>query len=103
MYGVEIQEYNNGVRKALYIRSQHSVGASINGFGGPDTYVTVLRAGPRNHEKFPKILNARIIDARGFTRKSFGEGYKEHTGSRSMLGRAIEKAEAYMGTSIKNQ
>ena len=77
----------------VYVRGQHSRGSSANRFGGPDTYVAVT-ACPEGIQH-PKYLRRDRLRARGIDYKYFGEGYAQHTGPRSALGRAIAAAEEY--------
>lgn len=81
------------IHAQVHIRSQRSVGSSANRFGGPDRYVAVTIA-PVGVE-VPLVLRRDVLEKRGITIKYFGEGYSEHTGPRSMLGRAIAAAEQY--------
>jgi hypothetical protein len=75
-------------------RSQHSRGSSAHRFGGPDTYVAVVIA-PVGVE-IPHTLRGDVLAKRGIEIKHFGEGYSRHCEtSRSMLYRAIARAEAF--------
>jgi hypothetical protein len=71
-------------------RSQHSRGSSAHRFGGPDTYVAVVIA-PEGVQ-VPRTLRGDVLANRGIQIKYCGEGYSQHSGARSMLGAAIEKA-----------
>lgn len=75
----------------VHTRSQHAKHGRK--FHGPDTHVAVTAA-PEGVE-LPKYLNHRVLAARGIEIKYFGEGYAEHTGPRSMLGKALAAAHAY--------
>ena len=72
------------------IRGQHSRGSSSNQFGGPDTYVAV-QVVPEGVERL-KALNRQVARNRGIEIIRVGEGYREHQGPRSMLGRAKKRA-----------
>jgi len=76
----------------VHIRSQHSRGSSSRKFGGPDTYVAVTVA---ENAEVPYCLNHRVLRNHGIEIHYFGEGYREHTGPKSMLGRAIAAAKEY--------
>ncbi len=76
----------------VHVRSQHSVGSSFGRFGGPDTYVALTIA-PEG-VVVPKALDHRVLRQRGITYRYIGEGYREHDGPRSALGRAIAEATA---------
>ena len=78
---------------ALHIRSQHSRGSS-KGFGGPDTYVAVTVA--PNGVTVPYVLNSDVLAKRGIRIKYFGEGYREHDGPRSALGKTIAAARSWI-------
>jgi len=73
------------------IRGQHSRGSSSNRFGGPDTYVAVQIV-PDGVKRLT-VLNRRLAERQGIEIIIVGEGYHEHQGPRSSLGRAIAKAE----------
>lgn len=75
----------------LHIKSQHSRGSSSHTFGGPDTYVAVTIT-PEG-VKLPGCLRRDLLDQRGIQIIYCGEGYREHQGPHSMLGRAIRKAQ----------
>lgn len=78
----------------VHTRSQHSNGSSAHQFGGPDTYVAVTIA-PEGIA-VPYVLRRDVLAKRGIKIRYFGEGYKEHSGPRSMLGRAITAAERFI-------
>lgn len=78
----------------VHVRSQHSKGSSNGQFGGPDTYVAVTMA-PDNAE-VPRALNQTILQRRGIKIRYFGEGYSQHRGSRSKLGRAVAWASTFV-------
>jgi hypothetical protein len=82
------------VKKAyIEIRSQHSRGSSANMFGGPDTYVAV-QVVPEGVDRL-RCLNSTVAANRGIKIIYCGEGYRKNCmTSRSMLGRAIDKAES---------
>lgn len=73
------------------IRSQHAKGSGVR--QGPDTYVAVQLV-PAGVAPL-KVLNRRAAEKRGIEIRYFGEGYGEHSGPRSMLGRAVAAAEEY--------
>ena len=79
----------------LEIKSQHSVGSGGAGkFGGPDTYVAVQIV---PGDAIPlSSLQERAAKRRGIVIKYFGQGYRAHSGPRSMLGRSIAAAKAYI-------
>jgi len=72
------------------VRGQHSRGANAQGFGGPDTYVAV-QVVPEGVEPLRR-LDRKAAARRGIELIYVGEGYDEHRGPRSSLGRAIRKA-----------
>ena len=74
----------------VHTRSQHSNGSSAHRFGGPDTYVAVTIA-PAGAE-IPYCLRRDVLRKRGIEIRYCGEGYSQHSGSRSMLGAAIARA-----------
>jgi len=76
----------------LEVRSQKSVGSSYGKFGGPDTYVAVQIV--PDGEVPLRALNHTFAAQRGIEIRWIGEGYAEHTGPRSSLGRAIKAAQA---------
>lgn len=78
----------------LTIRSQHSVGSSAHMFGGPDTYVAV-QCVPDDVVPLA-VLNSKLATKRGIKIVRFGEGYRKSSGPRSMLGRAVAAAEAFI-------
>ena len=79
-------------RKAFVeVRSQHSRGSSSNTFGGPDTYVAVQIV-PAGVERL-KVLNSKFADQRGIEIIHCGEGYRNHSGPKSSLGKSLAKAE----------
>jgi len=83
-----------GLVAQVHTRRQKSVGAGGPGkFGGPDTYVAVTVA-PRGVD-VPHALRADVLAKRGIKLEYFGEGYAEHQGPRSALGRALEAARAF--------
>lgn len=79
------------MKAQTHIRSQHRVG-NVNGkFGGPDTYVAVTIA--PDDALVPKYLNRQVLQRRGIQLIHCGEGYSQHRGPKSMLGRALKLAE----------
>lgn len=72
------------------IRSQHSRGSVANRFGGPDTYVAV-QVVPEGAERL-RVLRRDLAERRGIRIEYCGVGYREHTGPRSALGRALAEA-----------
>jgi hypothetical protein len=78
--------------KQMFVRSQHSAGSSSGGFGGPDTYVAVV-SGPEPLPAYTPLQRDRL-QRKGYTVEWIGEGYREHTGPRSSLGKAIARAES---------
>lgn len=78
----------------LEIRSQKSKGNSVGRFGGPDTYVAVQIV-PNGTDPL-QVLNYHAAHLRGIEIRRFGEGYHEHTGPNSMLGRAIREARKFV-------
>ena len=80
----------------LEIRSQHSLGSSSTRFGGPDTYVAV-QVVPEGATPLQSLQEHAAVK-RGITIKYFGEGYSKHLGPRSMLGKALAKAKAYIAS-----
>lgn len=77
----------------VHVRSQHSNGSSAHMFGGPDAYVAVTIA-PEGVE-VPYCLNRELLKKRGIEVHYFGEGYSEHRGPKSRLGRAIKAAREF--------
>jgi hypothetical protein len=75
------------------IRGQHSRGRGHGRFGGPDTYVAVQIV-PAGVEPLT-TLRDDMARRRGIEIVHFGEGYHDHQGPRSMLGRAIADAEEF--------
>lgn len=73
-----------------HVKSQHSNGSCTHMFGGPDTYVAVTVA-PEGVET-PEVLRLSLLEARGIEFIYCGEGYSMHRGPRSMLGKALAKA-----------
>ena len=71
------------------IRGQHSLDERWQ--GGPDTYVAVQIV-PDGVERL-KTLNRKIAERRGIEIRRIGEGYSEHRGPKSSLGKAIARAE----------
>src|SRR5262245_9356732 len=78
----------------LEIRSQKSRGSAEGRFGGPDTYVAVQEI-PEGVEPL-YYLNYYNARRRGIKIHYMGEGYSAHRGERSMLGRALAKARAFI-------
>lgn len=75
-------------------RKQKSRGSSRNRFGGPDMYVAVQVV---PDDEIPLIrLDAKAAERRGIKIIYCGEGYSKHQGERSMYGRALAKALAYI-------
>lgn len=77
----------------LHIRSQHAKTGGC-GYRGPDTYVAVTCA-PDDVE-VPESLNRKVLLKRGIGIVYFGDGYRAHDGPRSMLGKAIGEARAFI-------
>ncbi len=74
------------------IRSQHSKKSSPNGFGGPDTYISV-QVVPDGVERL-KVLNKRAAKERGIELIYCGEGYSNRVATnQSMLNQARAEAE----------
>ena len=63
-------------------------------FGGPDTYVAVQIV-PQGAIRL-RSLQEHAAKKRGIIIRYFGEGYSKHRGPRSMLGRAISRAQAFI-------
>ena len=85
--------------KQVFVRSQHSRGSSSHTFGGPDTYVAVVSGPePLNHRT---PLNQYNLSRRGYTITYCGEGYREHSGPRSALGRALARAAELVTMEVK--
>lgn len=82
----------NGATYLIHTRSQHSVGSSSHRFGGPDTYVavTVAPAGVA----VPYTLRRDVLAKRGIQLIYCGEGCSRNCGQRSMLGKAVTKAQS---------
>lgn len=78
----------------LEVRSQKSKGSGLGRFGGPDTYVAVQIV-PDGVEKL-YALDERSARKRGIQIKYFGEGYHNHCGPRSRLGRALAEAKEFV-------
>jgi len=76
------------------IRSQKSIGSRNSKFGGPDTYVAV-QVVPEGIDPL-KQLNRNVAEKRGIEIIHFGEGYSEHSGIRSALGKAIAAAQEFV-------
>ena len=60
---------------------------------GPDKYVAVQLV-PQGVEPLTQ-LRQDIAKKRGIEIVRFGEGYSQHTGPRSMLGKALQEARDY--------
>ena len=73
------------------VRSQHARGSGRN--HGPDTYVAVQIV-PEGTDKLV-CLNRKVAQRRGIQLIHFGEGYREHRGCKSSLGRALLKAKSF--------
>jgi hypothetical protein len=82
------------VRYLLEVRSQKSRGSGHGKFGGPDTYVAV-QVVPNGVEPL-QALNRDVAKKRGIEIHYFGEGYNQHKGPRSALGRALADAKAFI-------
>lgn len=80
-----------GAKPRAYVeeRSQPSTGKWPR--SGPDTYVAVQIVPPGAEAL--KSLNESVARKRGIEIRYIGEGYSEHRGPRSMLGRAHAAAE----------
>ena len=65
------------------------------GFHGPDTYVAVVSVpeGIAFNPASTPLQTARL-EAKGIRVEYMGEGYGQHSGSRSALGQAIASAQA---------
>jgi len=74
------------------VRSQHAK-RGRSGFRGPDTYVAVqiVPDGVRPLSR----LDRRSCHKKGIRLVYFGEGYSQHRGPRSALGKALRAAEEY--------
>jgi hypothetical protein len=74
------------------VRTKHAK-RGRSGFCGPDKYVavTVAEAGVA----VPYALNEKRLRKLGVSVEYFGDGYGQHSGPRSMLGRAIAEARAF--------
>lgn len=72
------------------VRSQHSVGSSSGGFGGPDRYVAVQIVPPGVEPL--QCLRRDVARKRGIELRYCGEGYWKNDGPRSMLGKALATA-----------
>jgi len=82
------------LKAEVHVRRQHSKQSRrFRGFGGPDTYVAVTVA--LEGDVVPKYLNRDVLRKRGIMIKYFGEGYRQHHGPRSALGKAIAAATKY--------
>jgi hypothetical protein len=77
----------------LHVRSQHAK-RGYSGFAGPDTYVAVTIA-PEGIE-VPYYLNQAVLAKRDIKIYYFGEGYNQHQGPRSALGKAIAAAQKFV-------
>lgn len=77
----------------IITRLQHSRGSSAHRFGGPDCYVVAVVRDLHGEPADKHPLSAHNIRKYGWTVIPCGEGYSEHDGPRSMLFRALEKAE----------
>ena len=84
----------------LEVRSQKSRGSS-SGFGGPDTYVAV-QVVPEGVEPL-RALNQDVAKKRGIVIHYFGQGYNQHSGPRSQLGRALAEAKAFVAAQVAAQ
>ena len=80
------------MKKQVHIRS-HRARCGRGGFHGPDCHVVVTVA-PLD-AVVPYQLRADVLAKRGITLRYFGEGYRDHAGPRSRLGRALAAAEAF--------
>lgn len=78
------------------VRSQHSRGSRVGGFGGPDRYVAV-QVVPEGAERMA-TLNRKTAALRGIELIYVGEGYSNRRGPRSMLGKAICEAREIAGS-----
>lgn len=76
----------------LEVRTQHAKRRGM--FHGPDTYVAVQIV-PQGAERL-RSLNSCAAVKREIEILYFGEGYGEHSGPRSKLGRAIAVAGEYV-------
>jgi len=76
----------------IHRRSQHAKGSGP--FHGPDTYIAVTIA--PDGVDVPHYLNRAVLTKLGITILYFGEGYAEHTGPRSALGRAMKAAQEFI-------
>ena len=75
-------------------RKQKSRGKSKNRFGGPDAYIAVQVV---PDDEIPLIrLDAKAAKRRGIQIIYFGEGYIKNQGEKSMYGKALAKALAYI-------
>lgn len=82
----------DNITYTVVTRSQHAKrGRSM--FSGPDTYVAVV--GIPEGVECPYVLNRKVLAKRGISFTYFGEGYREHIGPRSMLGKLIANAERF--------
>jgi hypothetical protein len=72
-------------------RSRHSHGKV---FGGPDTYVAVQIV-PEGVEPLDSLQRA-AAKRRGIQLLYFGEGYRQHDGPSSRLGKAIAQAKTFI-------
>jgi hypothetical protein len=80
------------MKAEVHIRSQHAK-KGRSGFSGPDAYIAVTIA-PEGVE-VPYPLNQTVLAKRGIEIHYFGEGYREHQGPKSSLGRAIAAAQNF--------
>jgi len=80
------------MKAEMHIRSQKSRGSGNNTWGGPDTYVAVTLT--PNGVECPQILRQDVLAKRGIKLIYCGEGYSEHRGPRSSLGKAIAEAKS---------
>lgn len=77
----------------IHTRSQHAK-RGRSGFDGPDTYVAVTIA--PDTAQVPYVLNRDVLAARGIKIRYFGDGYQQHSGPRSQLGRALKAADDFV-------
>jgi hypothetical protein len=77
------------MRAIVEVRTQHAR-TGRSGYSGPNAYVAVQIV----PDGVSPLVALRHNNVRGITIYYVGEGYKKHTGPRSRLGRALQRAQS---------
>ena len=80
----------------IVTRSQHSVGSSGGGFGGPDHYVAIVLVQPGATFSGTEPLNAGRLQARGIQIIQMGEYYGKSAGPRSRYREVMDDADDWI-------